>query len=193
MKIIGSGPGRNGRNPKIRDKGRDTMVSDQLLEKLNDQMNYEFYSAQAYLALAAYCASESWDGFAHFFTVQAEEEKAHGMKIFRFINNLGKRARVTGMETPNNEFRSVLDAFEAAYAHEKEVTRRIYGLADEALNEREHATIQFLNWFIDEQVEEEATFDSIVQRLKRIGNDSQTLFMLDAELGKRTSAPETTL
>ncbi|MEO3944953.1 ferritin [Gorillibacterium sp. CAU 1737] len=165
------------------------MVSDQLLAKLNDQMNFEFYSAQAYLALAAYCSSESWEGFSHWFIRQAEEEKAHGMKIFHFINNLGKRAIVTGMESPNNEVNSLLDAFESAYAHEQEVTRRIYELSDVALNEREHATYQFLKWFVDEQVEEESTFDSLVQRLRRVGNDSNALFILDADLGKRGAVP----
>ncbi|WP_438432580.1 ferritin [Gorillibacterium sp. sgz500922] len=161
------------------------MISDELLEKLNEQMNFEFYSAQSYLALAAYCASESWDGFSNWFIRQAEEETEHGMKIFRFINAVGKRAIITGMESPNNEIRSVLGAFEAAYAHEQEVTRRIYAISDIALADHEHATYQFLKWFIDEQVEEESTVDSIVQRLRRIGNDGNALFILDAELGKR--------
>ncbi|WP_040949148.1 ferritin [Gorillibacterium massiliense] len=166
------------------------MLNDELLAKLNDQMNYEFYSSQVYLSLASYCASESWDGFANFFTVQAEEEKFHGMKMFHFINDMGSRALVTGMKDPETDFRSILETFETAYAHEKEVTRRIYELSDIALGQREHATLQFLNWFISEQVEEEATFDNILQRLKRIGNDSQTLFILDAEMAKRTFAPE---
>ncbi len=162
------------------------MLSENLLEKLNQQMNYEFYSSQVYLAVAAYCASESLDGFANFFIVQAEEEKFHAMKIFRFINTLGKRAIITGMDNPHNDYKSILDAFEQAYAHEQIVTKRIYDLSDTAWNEREHATINFLKWFIDEQVEEEATFDTIVQKLKRIDNDSNAFFMLDAELAKRT-------
>ncbi|WP_058304055.1 ferritin [Gorillibacterium timonense] len=165
------------------------MVSEELLEKLNDQMNFEFFSSHAYLALAAYCASESWEGFSNWFVRQAEEEQAHGMKIFNFINDLGKRATISGMESPKNDTHSVLEAFESAYAHEQEVTRRIYALSDIALNEREHATYQFLKWFIDEQVEEESTVDSIVQRLRRIGNDGNALFILDAELGKRGAAP----
>lgn len=165
------------------------MLSEQLLEKLNHQMNYEFYSSHIYLAIAAYCASESLDGFAHFFIVQAEEEKFHAMKIFHFINTLGKRAIITGMDNPHNDYRSILGAFEEAYAHEQTVTKRIYDLSDAAWNEREHATINFLKWFIDEQVEEEATFDTIVQKLKRIDNDSNAFYMLDAELAKRTFQP----
>jgi len=111
------------------------------------------------------------------------------MKIFRFINALGKRAIIEGFEHPNNDYKSVLDAFEHAYAHEKEVTRRIYDLSDVAMNEREHATINFLKWFIDEQVEEEAMFDSIIQKLKRIDKDSNAFFMLDTEFAARSFTP----
>lgn len=165
------------------------MLSNELLQKLNDQMNYEFYSSHVYLAMAAYCSAVSFDGFANFFIVQAEEEKFHAMKIYHFINRLGKRALIDGLKSPINEYDSLLDAFEQSYEHEKTVTKRIYDLSDEALNEREHATINFLKWFIDEQVEEEATFDSIIQKLRRIDNDSNAFYMLDAELAKRTFTP----
>lgn len=166
------------------------MLSQALLDKLNDQMNYEFYSSQVYLAMAAYCSAESFDGFSNFFIVQAEEEKFHAMKIFHFINTLGRRAVVSGMPDPSNSYSSLLDAFEQAYEHEQTVTKRIYELSDVAWNEREHATINFLKWFIDEQVEEEATFDNIIQKLRRIDNDSNAFYMLDAELAKRTFTPE---
>ena len=166
------------------------MISEQLLAKLNDQMNYEFYSSQVYLAMAAYCSAESFDGFANFFIVQSEEEKYHAMKIFKFINTLGKRAQVSGMPDPVNAYGSLLETFEHAYEHEQTVTKRIYELSDVAWNEREHATINFLKWFIDEQVEEEATFDGIVQKLRRIDNDSNAFYMLDADLAKRSFTPE---
>jgi len=162
------------------------MIGEQLLRELNAQMNYEFYSSHIYLAMAAYCAHENYDGFAHFFEVQADEERYHAMKIYRFINRLGRRAVIDGMETPNNDFKSLLDCFEQAYEHERQVTRRFYELSDIALNEREHATIHFLKWYIDEQVEEENLFDSLIHRLKRIENDKSALFMLDAELAQRT-------
>lgn len=165
------------------------MLSDNLLQALNKQLNFEFYSAHVYLAMGAYCSEQSLDGFANFFIVQAEEERFHAMKIFRFINALGKRAIIEGFEHPNNDYQSVLDAFEHAYAHEKEVTRRIYDLSDVAMNEREHATINFLKWFIDEQVEEEAMFDSIIQKLKRIDKDSNAFFMLDTEFAARSFTP----
>ncbi|MFC5532312.1 ferritin [Cohnella yongneupensis] len=164
-------------------------MKDSLSQALNEQMNFELYSAHVYLAIAAYCSGESLDGFANFFMVQAEEEKFHGMKIYKFLNDRGRRATLDGMPTPNNEYKSILDAFEHAFEHEKEVTKRIYHLSDLALNDREHATMQFLKWFIDEQVEEEAMFDSIINKLKRIDKDSNAFFMLDNEFAQRTFTP----
>lgn len=162
------------------------MLSEKLLSELNQQMNFEFLSSHLYLAMGAYCKNENLDGFANFFIVQAEEERFHAMKIFHFINTVGKRAVITGFETPNNEYNSVLDCFEKSYEHEQMVTKRIYDLSDLAWNEREHATINFLKWFIDEQVEEEALFDGIIHKLKRIDKDSNAFFMLDSELAKRS-------
>jgi ferritin len=165
------------------------MMKESLSESLNEQLNFELYSAHVYLAIAAYCSGESLDGFANFFMVQAEEEKFHAMKIYKYLNDRGKRVTLSGMDVPNNEYASILDAFEHAYAHEQEVTKRIYHLSDLALNDREHATIQFLKWFIDEQVEEESMFDSIIHKLKRIDKDSNAFFMLDAEFAQRTFTP----
>ena len=164
-------------------------MNESLKSALNDQMNFEFYSAQVYLAMAAYCSSESLDGFANFFIVQSEEERFHAMKIYKFLNDRGGRVTVSGMETPNNTYQSVLEAFEHAYQHEQIVTKRFYHLSDLAMNDREHATIHFLKWFIDEQVEEEALFDSIVQKLRRIDKDSNAFFMLDTEFLARTFTP----
>lgn len=166
------------------------MLDDQLTKALNDQMNYEFYSAHAYMAMAAYCSSESLDGFANFFLVQAEEERFHAMKFYNFINALGERATIQSLPEPNNTFSSVKDAFEHALVQEKDVTKKIYHLSDLALDRREHATISFLKWFIEEQVEEEDMFDSIIQKLKRIDNDSNAFFMLDDEFSKRSFSPE---
>lgn len=165
------------------------MLNESLSKALNDQLNYELYSAHVYLAIAAYCSGESLDGFANFFMVQAEEEKFHAMKIYKYLNDRGKRVTMAGMDTPLNEYKSTLDAFEHAYEHEQEVTRRIYHLSDLALNDREHATIQFLKWFIDEQVEEESMFDTIINKLKRIDKDSNAFFMMDAEFAQRTFTP----
>jgi len=165
------------------------MIKQPLSEALNEQMNFEFYSAHVYLAYAGYCSGESLDGFANFFIVQAEEERFHAMKIYKYLNDRGIRVQLTGMDTPNNEYSSILEVYKHAYQHEQIVTQRIYHLSDLALNDREHATMQFLKWFIDEQVEEEAMFDSIINKLKRIDKDSNAFFMMDAEFAQRSFTP----
>ncbi|MFV8827890.1 ferritin [Alkalihalobacterium sp. APHAB7] len=166
------------------------MLSEKLLDALNEQMNFEFESAHTYMAMAAWCSAQSLDGFANFFLVQAEEERFHAMKFYNYINDRGKRAIITGYETPKNDFDTILDVYQAGYAHEQLVTKNIYKLSDIAMDEREHATIQFLKFFLDEQVEEEAMFDNIIEKLKRIQNDNNALFMLDDEFSRRTFTPE---
>ena len=152
------------------------MLSDKLHKALNDQMNFEFYSAHTYLAMAAYCTAENYDGFANFYLVQAEEERFHAMKFYNFINDMGYRATISGFEHPGNDFNPGLDTCKTGLSHEKEVTRRLYHLADIALEEREH-------------VEEEASFDNLIQRLERIQGDSNAVFMLDNELASRKFDP----
>ena len=168
------------------------MLSEKLVGELNEQIKYEFFSAHLYLAMAAYCASEDLNGFANFFKVQAEEEKFHAMKFFDYILEMGGRTRLTALDAPENDYTSVLDAFQKSYSHEQFVTKRIYKLMDIAMDEREHATISFLKWFIDEQVEEESTFNSLVKKLERIQDNANALYMLDAELAQRTFTPPVT-
>lgn len=173
----------------IREMEAEIMLSEKLLNEINKQIKYEFYSAHFYLAMAAYCDAEDLEGFANFFKVQAEEEKFHAMKLYDFVNQMGARVKLYGLEEPNNEFSSVLDAFQKSLEHEKFVTKRIYTLMDLATEEKEHATISLLKWFIDEQVEEEDMFSKLIAKLKRIGNDSTGLYMLDDELALRTFTP----
>ncbi len=168
------------------------MLSNNLIKELNEQIKYEMYSENLYLAMAAYCASEDLDGFANFFKVQAEEEKFHAMKFFDFVIEMNGRAEVTAIEAPENEYDSVLDTFEKAYNHEQFVTKRIYKLMDIAIEEKEHATISFLKWFVDEQMEEESTFNGMVKKLSRIENNGHALNMIDAELAQRVFTPPTT-
>jgi len=165
------------------------MISEKLFNELNKQMNYEFYSSHVYLALAGYCASQDLDGFTNFFKVQAEEEKFHAMKFFDFINEMDGTVNFDGITDPANKFESILDAFNVTLEHEKSVTDRIYKLMDVATEEREHATISFLKWFIDEQVEEMSNVSNIIKKLQRIENDPHALYSLDAELATRTFVP----
>lgn len=165
------------------------MVSEKLLGELNEQLNFEFYSAHVYVAMAAYCSSESLDGFANFFLTQAEEERFHGMKLYNYINAIGQRVVISGMENIHNNYQSVLDCYEGGLKHEKENTRRFYKLMDLAIEEKEHATINILNWFIEEQVEEEDLFDTLIQKLKRIDKDSSAFYALEQEMAARVFTP----
>lgn len=164
-------------------------MKEQLMNTLNEQMNFEFYSAHVYMAMAAYCSGESLDGFANFFLVQAEEERFHAMKIYKYLNDRDYRATLAAMPEPKNDYTSTLDAFEHAFEHEKQNTKKFYHLADLALDAREHATMYFLKWFVDEQVEEEALFSTIIAKLKRIETDSNAFYNLDAEFATRSFTP----
>ncbi|MBC8589885.1 ferritin [Wansuia hejianensis] len=162
------------------------MASEKLLKALNDQMNFEYESANYYLAMAAYVADEDFDGIENFFMVQAEEERFHATKFYNYIKDIDGRATIQAMEEPKNEFTSIKDAFETALAHEKIVTSRINDLMKLAHEEGDYATISFLNWFVDEQVEEEASMKAIISKLEKIDGNTQGLFMLDSELAART-------
>ncbi|MBM7867485.1 ferritin [Heliobacterium gestii] len=165
------------------------MFSKQLQDELNEQLKHELFSAHLYLAMAAYSADQDLNGFENFFKVQAEEERFHAMKFFDFINEMGGRTVIKGLDEPHNEYGSVLDAFEKSYEHERFVTKRIYALMDMATEEREHATVSFLRWFIDEQVEEESMFLGLIKKLRFVQNNPSGLYMINAELANRTFTP----
>ena len=167
------------------------MVSQKLIKALNDQFNYELLSAHYYLAMASYCSDQDLDGMSTFFKAQAEEERFHAMKFYDYITEVDGRVLITDISTPQNNFKSATDVFKVALEHEQSVTKRVYGLMDIAQEEKEHATRNFLNWFVQEQVEEEATMKTIIKRLERLGNDNHGLFMLDQELGQRVFTPPT--
>ena len=163
------------------------MLSDKLAAALNDQMNFELLSAHYYLAMAAYCEAEDLDGFAHFFWVQAEEEQFHARKFYNFLNENGARARFQAIDEPQNDFNDLAAVFELALEHEKKVTGRIYDLMDLAQEESEHATVSFLNWFVEEQVEEEDTMETLLSKIEKVNTEG--IFMLDKELAQRTFTP----
>ena len=165
------------------------MLSQTLQDALNEQMRNEFYSAYLYKAMAAYCASQDLPGFANFFNVQALEELTHGDKFFHYICDAGGRAILGGIEEPKNDYESPLEVFEFALGHEHKVTAMINKLTDLAIAESSHATRIFLQWFVTEQVEEEANFSAYVAKLKRVAGDGRGLLMLDDELGQRTFVP----
>ena len=161
------------------------MLSEKMFEGLNDQMMYEFASGHYYLAMAAYCKSIDLDGFANFFIVQEAEERMHAMKFFEYIDNREGDIKMTEIFAPKTDYKSLEDVFEVALNHEKGVTKRINNLMDIAIKDNDHATQSFLRWFIDEQVEEEASMLAILKKLRFVGDNKQGLFLLDREIGQR--------
>ena len=159
------------------------MLSKDLLEALNDQMNHEYFAAHAYMAMAAYCDDASYEGFANFYIQQAKEERFHGKKIYDYINDRGEHAEFKSIPAPKTEFKSILETFKDGLAQEQDVTRRFYNLSEK---DKDYATISFLNWFLDEQVEEESTFETHIDYLNRIGDDCNTLYLYEKELAARS-------
>ena len=168
------------------------MVSDKIATALNNQINLEYHSAYSYLAMSAYFLTQNFKGFANWMRVQAQEELMHGMKIFDFLDERDSLIRFADIQMPQQTWDSPLAVFEDALANERKVSESIYDLVDLALAERDHATNNFLQWFVSEQVEEEATIHEVIDNLKRVGNDGNGLFLLDRDMGQRTIADAAT-
>lgn len=165
------------------------MISDKMLLALNQQLNRELFSSYLYLSMATYFESKSLTGMANWMKLQAEEEHAHSMKFFDFIQKIGGRVILEQIDKPQSEWDSPKKAFEEALAHEEYITKNINELTDLAISERDHSTKTFLQWYVDEQVEEEAIANDIVQKFNLIEGSKSGLYMLDRELGARTAAP----
>jgi ferritin len=168
------------------------MLTKDMQQKLNAQLNAELYSAYLYLSMSAYFESSDLEGFANWMRVQAQEEKMHAMKFFDFINSRNGRVVLTTIEGPATEWQSPADAFEQVYKHEQKVTGLINALASAAVAEADHATQSFLQWFVNEQVEEEESANRVLRNLRLIGSDGTGLLMLDRELALRVFVPPPT-
>jgi ferritin len=161
------------------------MIDEKMQEALNKQLNAELYSAYLYLSMSAHFQSVNLGGFANWMRVQAREELLHAMKFYDYVNERGGRVLLPSVDEPPSQWASPLAAFEHVYQHEQKVTGLINKLVDLAVKARDHATNNFLQWFVSEQVEEEASADEVVQRLKLVGDDPSGLFMIDRELAQR--------
>ena len=161
------------------------MLKESIEKALNKQINWELYSAYLYLSMAAYFDSINLKGFSHWMRMQFQEELNHAMKLFDYVSERGGRVVLEAIEKPPSEWKSPLDAFEAVYNHEVKVTGLINELVELALKERDHATYNMLQWFVNEQVEEEASADEIVQKLRLVGDEGRAIFMIDRELAQR--------
>lgn len=165
------------------------MLSDIMQKALNGQMNAELYSSYLYLSMNAYFKSVNLDGFANWMKTQAQEELMHAVKFYEFINQRGGRALLAAIEAPPSQWDSPLAVFGDTLKHEQKVTGLINGLVEIAMEERDHATQIFLQWFVTEQVEEEESVGNVLGQLKLLGDAKQGLFMMDRELATR-QAPD---
>lgn len=160
-------------------------ISKSIQTIMNEQINAELYSSYMYLSMAAYFEGRSLPGMAHWMKLQAQEEVEHAMKFFDYIFERGGNVTLNAIDKPPTSWKSPLDAFTAGYKHEQKVTKLIHDIVNAAQKEKDHASVSFLQWFIDEQVEEETSADAVVQKLTMIGNHKPALLMLDRELGSR--------
>jgi ferritin len=161
------------------------MLNKKMEEALNAQINAELYSSYLYLAMSAWLESQSLDGMAHWMRVQAEEERGHAMRFYKYVVDRGGRVILGEISAPPRDWKSPVAVFEAVAEHEKKVTGMINALVDLAAGLKDHASSSMLKWFVDEQVEEEATAAKIVDHLKMTGESKGGLLMLNKELGKR--------
>jgi len=165
------------------------MIEKKMSKALNNQLNAELYSAYLYLSMAAYFGSEDFAGFSNWMRIQAQEELTHAMKFYDYITQRGGRVILTSIEEPPSEWHSPQAAFEHVYEHECKVTGLINELVNLALSEGDHATNNFLQWFVAEQVEEEESASAVLQKVKLADDSLGSLFMLDNELGQRVFHP----
>lgn len=162
-------------------------MNKKLEEAIVTQLNFEIESAFVYLAMKNYLETLSLDGFVNWFDIQFQEEMAHAQKFMNYINDRGGRVEIRGFENPKNDFNSVLEVLETSLAHEKEVTRRIHNLMKIAYEENDYPSISLLQWYVDEQVEEEDNFSRLIEKVKMVKNSG--LYMLDKELATRVFVP----
>ncbi|MGB3367205.1 MAG: ferritin [Acidaminobacteraceae bacterium] len=165
------------------------MISKKLEEAINSQINAEFHSAYLYLSMASYFEGENLPGFANWMRIQFEEEQFHAFKMFDYLSERGGRAILTKIEGPQTDWDGLVDVFESTLKHEQLVTSLINNLADVAQEEKDRAALAFLQWYIEEQVEEESNVETILSQLKFLGGKGHGILMLDRELATRTFVP----
>ncbi len=161
------------------------MLSKELQVELVKQLNAEYYSAYIYLGMSAYCSKEGFNGASGWFLNQYQEEVAHGMKLFKYLEDQGADIQLPEIKGVKVEYGSLLDVFQKSLAHEQHMTKNLNNLSDLALKEKDHATYNLLQWYVSEQVEEEASVGEIIDNIKLIGNNGYGLYTLDKELGTR--------
>ena len=165
------------------------MLNQKMVDALNGQMRNEFYSAYLYLSMSAASATMGLKGAANWFMVQYQEEMVHFMKFYNYVLSQGGAVTLAVVKAPPSTFKSLLDMFEQTLKHEQFITKCINELSDLALREKDHATAVLLQWYVTEQVEEEANDNDVLARLRLVGSDGNGLFMLDKDLATRVFTP----
>lgn len=158
------------------------MLTQKMVQRLNEQVNLEMYSSNIYLAMSAWCANKGLNGSAAFLKDHSKEELSHAYKIFDYINETGAMATIEQINKPQSEFTSLQDVFEKTYNHELVVSKSILELVDVALSEKDYSTFNFLQWYVSEQHEEEKLFKEILDKFEIIGMEGRGLFMIDREI-----------
>ena len=165
------------------------MIAKDMVDLLNFQINRELFSEYLYISMAAYFSAMGLRGFENFFLVQAQEEHAHAMLIYDYLNVRGGRVILSEIETPKTDFTSPLEVFEIAYRHETEVSKLINNIMDIATVNKDYSSLRFFGWFVDEQIEEENSMLEIIKNLKLIKSDSLALILMDTDFKKRVFVP----
>ncbi|MDF7666520.1 non-heme ferritin [Orbaceae bacterium ESL0727] len=163
------------------------MLTKEMVKKLNDQINAEYYSANLYMQMSAWCDDQNFQSFAKFLRDHAGEEREHMERLFDYVLDCGSLALIGQISAPTSQFKSLLELFKAAYAHEIEITKQINGLVDYALTHKDYATFNFLQWFVSEQHEEEKLFKTLVDKLELVGENKRDLFFMDKDLNRTLS------
>ncbi len=161
------------------------MISEKMAAKINEQIKNELYSGHLYLAMAAYCSSVDWEGFANFFIIQEQEERSHAMKFYHYLVEQNQDVKIFGLDQPGTEYKSLEDVIDKAWKHEQHVTSLLKNIMDLAVEEKDYATQALLHWYISEQVEEEDNMLGILKKLKKFGDKGPGVMMLDRELAQR--------
>jgi len=164
------------------------MLSKKLEKALNDQIEMESYASYLYLSMASWFDSEGMEGCTQFMFRQSEEEKEHMLKLYHYVLEMDGKAIVPGVKQPPSKFKSPVDVFKAVYVHEQKVTKSINNLVELSRKENDHATFNFLQWYVAEQMEEEALMRSILDRIKLIGGGPQALYYIDKEIERINAA-----
>jgi ferritin len=158
------------------------MLSRKIEEALNGQVEVEARSSQAYLAMASWAENTGLSGTATFLYTHSDEERLHMLKLIKFINERGGRARVPALNAPKTDFNSITDIFQTLFDHESKVTEEINGVVDLCLQEKDYTTHNFMQWYVSEQIEEEALARNLIDKLNLIGNDKGGLYLFDRDL-----------